>query len=314
MRVFQGHQAAGVLPAGGAVALGNFDGVHKGHQELVRRARAHAQRLGGPSLVLTFEPHPTRVLAPQHAPPLILPLEHRLELLAGLGLDATILEPFTLDYSKTPAESFVRDVLAGALRVHAVVVGFNFTFGHRRGGNPELLATLGTQLGFGLDVVPEVLVDGQPCNSTRIRALLAQGDAAGVTTLLGRPFGVRGEVVHGHHRGRTLGFPTANVEAAVELLPALGVYAARVTSLDGRDDLRGHPAVVNVGVSPTFDGTRVTVESHLLDFREDLYGRRVEVAFVARLRAEQRFSGVDALKAQITQDAAAARAVLGAAP
>lgn len=311
MRVFQGHDAARALPQGGAVALGNFDGVHRGHVELVRRARAHAARLGGPSMVLTFEPHPTRVLAPQNAPPLILPLEHRLDLLAGLGLDATVLEPFTLEYSRTTAADFVRQVLVEALRVRAVVVGFNFTFGHKRGGNPALLEALGKDAGFAVDVVQEVLVDGQPCNSTRVRQLLGLGDVVAVASLLGRPFGVRGEVVHGHHRGRTLGFPTANVEAAVEMLPALGVYAARVTALDGTD-LQAHPAVVNVGVSPTFGGTRVTVEAHLLDHTGDLYGRRLEVAFVARLRPERRFDGVDALRAQIALDAQAARTALAA--
>jgi riboflavin kinase/FMN adenylyltransferase len=313
MQVFHGHlDAARNLPRGGAVALGNFDGVHLGHRELVARVKAHARRSGGPAVVLTFEPHPTRVLAPQAAPPLIIPLDHRLALLDALGVDAVLLEPFTPAFSMIPAATFVRDVLVDALEVRAVVVGWNFRFGHQRAGTPELLLELGTRHGFAVDVVQEVVAGTIPVSSSRVRQLITDGDVATVQHLLGRPFSVRGTVVHGQHRGRTLGFPTANVESAVELLPARGVYAARVSSLDG-GPLRQHPAVVNVGVNPTFGGTRVTVEAHLLDHAADLYGQHLEVAFTQRLRAEQKFDGVEALRTQITRDAARARELLATA-
>ncbi|MBI5495475.1 MAG: bifunctional riboflavin kinase/FAD synthetase [Deltaproteobacteria bacterium] len=313
MLVLNGPAAASSLPAGGAVALGNFDGVHRGHQELVRRARAHAARLGGPSIVLTFDPHPSRVLAPARAPPLILPTPHRLDLLAGLGVDAVVLVPFTAELARVPADAFVRDVLAGALRAAVVVVGFNFTFGHGRAGTPALLHTLGAAHGFTVDVVDGVLEGGEPISSTRARLAIQQGDMAAATRLLGRPFAVRGTVVHGHHRGRTLGFPTANLAAHVELLPALGVYAARVDAVGGGPPV-AHPAVVNVGTAPTFGGSLVTVEVHLLDADTDLYGRELEVAFVHRLRPEQRFDGIDALRGQIQADVTEARRLLAGPP
>ncbi|MEW5853609.1 MAG: bifunctional riboflavin kinase/FAD synthetase [Myxococcota bacterium] len=309
MHILRGHQDAGTLARGGAVALGNFDGVHRGHQVLVQRAVEHARKLGGPALAFTFEPHPTRVLAPALAPPLIVPLEHRLDLLEELGLDAVVLEPFTPELAKTPAEDFVRNVLVGALGIKAAVVGYNFTFGHARKGNPELLTRLGAELGFLVDVVNPVDVNGMLCSSTKIRELVLEGNVEGAAILLGRPFSVRGVVVHGNHRGRLLGFPTANVSAPVELLPRLGVYVAQVVLRDV-EARPAHPAVVNVGVSPTFGGGPVTVEAHLLDFTGDLYGQRLEVRFLRRLRDEKRFAGVEQLKAQIEQDVAYARRFL----
>ena len=291
------------------MALGNFDGVHLGHQALVKRAVAFGETHKTPSLVFTFEPHPTRVLAPHLAPPLIIPLEHRLALLEELRPTATVLEPFTAEFARMSAEDFVKTVLVGALRVKHVVIGYNFTFGHKRGGNPELLARMAQELGFTLDVVHAVDVEGLAVSSTKIRELILEGNVRGATILLGRPFSVRGTVVTGHQRGRTIGFPTANVQSAVELLPKLGVYAARFGRLEREVLIR--PCVVNVGVAPTFGGGAVTVEAHVMDFDGDLYGQRVEVHFVERLRDEQRFPHVDALKAQIGQDVARARAVLG---
>lgn len=308
MLVVRGHRAAG-LATGGAVALGNFDGVHKGHQELVSRAIRHARSVSGPAVAFTFEPHPTRVLAPALAPPLILPLEHRLELLEEAGLDAVVLEPFTTELAKVSAESFVREVLWSELKVKVAVVGYNFTFGHRRQGNPEVLRALGVDLGFTVDVVSPVEVQGMQCSSTKIRELILEGNMGGAALLLGRAFSVRGTVIHGNHRGRLLGFPTANVSAPVELFPRLGVYAARVRRLDvpGQPVL---PAVVNVGRAPTFGAGPVTVEAHVLDFQGDLYGQRIEVSFIKHLRDECRFDGPEALKAGIAADVAAARQVL----
>lgn len=301
MQVYTGHVEAAAAAPVGAVALGNFDGVHLGHRELVRRARAHAARLGGPAVVFTFEPHPTRVLAPRLAPPLIMPLAQRLEALEALGVDAVVLEPFTAALARMSAQAFVTEVLAGAMRVRAAVVGYNFTFGHKRSGNPALLTQLGQTHGFEVDVVPEVTVDGMACSSTKVRELLLEGNVRGATMVLGKPFCLQGVVVKGHQRGRTLGFATANVETSVELLPRPGVYAATVRMIP---DHAGAPwpAVVNVGTAPTFGGSSLTVEAHLLDRTVDVYGKQLAVDFVERLRGERRFDGSEALKAQIAVD------------
>jgi riboflavin kinase/FMN adenylyltransferase len=313
MQVFHGHVLAQGLPPKGAVALGNFDGVHKGHQALVSTAKAQAAATGGPTVVFTFEPHPTRVLAPHLAPPLILPLDQRLERLESLGVDAVVLQPFTPEFARTSAADFVTQALVGSLRANAVVIGFNFTFGHKRAGNPALLQALGAQLGFGVHVVPEVSVDGLPCSSTKVRELLLGGNVEGAQLVMGRPFALRGTVVKGHQRGRLLGFPTANLQASVELLPGTGVYAGWVRPLDAQGG-GPWPAVVNVGVAPTFGGGPVTVEAHLLDVSLDLYGRPLQLDFLHRIREERRFPGVESLKAQIALDAQTARQLLGAAP
>jgi riboflavin kinase/FMN adenylyltransferase len=293
------------------VAIGNFDGVHLGHQALIAEARAHA-RAPDAAVALTFMPHPARVLAPAKAPPLIMPLDRRLALLAQAGAGVAVVEPFTRDFAAVEAQSFVADVLVRDLGASDVVVGYDFTFGRGRAGNVQRLQEWGTALGVSVAVIPAVTVDGAPCSSTRIRALVAGGDMRRAAALLGRTFEVEGVVVRGAARGRTLGFPTANLAPETELAPRLGIYAARARVC--ADDTGGPAflAAVSIGRNPTFeaDGAPVTVEAHLLDFAGDLYGQRLRLELVEWLRDEQRFASVDALVTQIAADVARVRALM----
>lgn len=290
------------------VAIGNFDGVHRGHQALVTAAVARARDLSGTAVVLTFDPHPGRVLAPARAPGVLTTPAQKAELVAALGADVMAVLPFDEALSRlTPAE-FVSTVLAGSLRARRVFVGAGFRFGHRQSGDVAALAALGDAHGFGLEVIAPVLEAGEPVSSSRVRDALARGDVAGARTLLGRAYAIDGQVVTGDRRGRTIGVPTANLAAENEIVPARGVYAARCRAADGAP----HAAVVNVGERPTFGGSATTIEAHLLDFEGDLYGSALRIVFEQRLREEQRFPGVEALVAQIRDDIARARALLAA--
>ncbi len=303
--------AAARTLAGGAVAIGNFDGVHLGHQALVGRALALARAEGARAGVLTFDPHPVRALRPQLAPPLITALPRKLELLAGLGLDAAVVQPFDLGYAATSAADFVARDLAGRLGVRHVVVGWDFTAGHER-ARVEALRPLVAAHGLVLHVVDPVAEGGLTVSSTKIREFLLEGKVEAAALLLTRPYDLDGRAVRGAGRGRALGFGTANL-ATEALLPRDGVYAVRARA-PGAAGWR--PGVCNVGIKPTVDDSgRVGVEVHLLEHDGgDLYGAELRVAFVARLRDERRFPSLEALKAQIALDAAQARALLAAAP
>jgi riboflavin kinase/FMN adenylyltransferase len=315
MRVFPSIEEAagsGVL-RGGALAIGNFDGVHLGHRALVARARALADRRGAAAGALTFEPHPVRVLRPQLAPPLLTSLSRKLELLAGAGVEAAVVQPFDLAYAATPAAAFVsRDL--GRLGVGEVVVGWDFTAGHER-ARVEALRPLLAASGLALEVVEPVTEGGLTVSSTKIREFLLEGNVEGAALLLARAYDLDGQVTRGAGRGRGFGFATANV-ATMALLPALGVYAVRAR-LGGASSPAGgaadHAGVCNVGVKPTVDASgRVIAEVHLFDFDgRDLYGEPIRLGFVARLREERRFPSVEALRRQIAADAAQARALLG---
>jgi riboflavin kinase/FMN adenylyltransferase len=292
------------------LTIGNFDGVHLGHRAIVdtvvERARSHQ----GESVVFTFEPHPRRVLQPEAAPRMLTTLEQKLELLEAGGIDAVIVEEFTAEYARTPAEAFIRDTIYRQIRPREVYVGYDFHFGRDREGSMRMLTELGPRLGFSVTVIPEVLIEEGDVNSTRIRKLLSDGDAEKAALMLGRPYAVRGQIVEGDHRGRTLGFPTANLEPENEILPSSGVYAGRIRFLDDGDPARGSeiPAVVNVGTRPTFEGDgSIHVEAHLIDWSGDAYGRRVDLGFLGFLRGERRFPDPDALKARIAQDVVDAR-------
>jgi riboflavin kinase/FMN adenylyltransferase len=289
-----------------AVTIGNFDGVHRGHVALVRAAARWARTAGGDTVVLTFDPHPASVLEPARAPATLTTLEQKAELLASLGVDRLVVAPFDQDLARRPPEEFARLVLAGALQARRVVVGDNFRFGHDRIGDVALLAALGEALGFEVEAVAPVLHDSLPISSSRVRRALVVGAVDEASALLGREYFIDGRVVVGERRGRTLGFPTANLASENEVLPAVGVYAARCRVPPGRWE----PAVVNVGRRPTFGGRPVSVEAHLLDFEGDLYDAEVRLAFVARLRGERRFPGPEALVAQIRRDADGARDLL----
>jgi riboflavin kinase/FMN adenylyltransferase len=288
------------------VTIGNFDGVHRGHQALVSAAVAQARAVGGLAVVLTFDPHPARLLSPQRAPASLTTRAQKEELLAGLGVDRLAVLPFDTEMARRSPEAFARDVLAGAIGARHVVVGESFRFGHRREGDVRLLVALGDRLSFGTRAVPPVLEEGVPVSSSRIRDALARGEVRAARGLLGRAYYVDARVVRGDGRGRRIGVPTANLEPENEILPAWGVYTARCR-VEGEE---WRPAVVNLGERPTFGGGPVALEAHLLDFDGDLYGARVRLAFHERLRGEQRFDGPERLVARILQDVAEARALL----
>jgi len=290
-----------------AVALGTFDGVHAGHARLLRLAVEHAHRRGAEAVALTFDPHPAKVLAPDLAPPLIHGLSRKAELIAALGIDTLVVQPFDARFAGRSAEAFASDILAAALTAREVVVGYDFTFGRDRQGNAVALAAMGSRLGFETIVVPPVAVDGLVASSTKVREFVLEARLSAAALLLGRPFEITGKVVPGVGRGKTLGIPTANVEPEGELLPPPGVYAGWAEL--GAD--RRYAMVLNVGMAPTFaDRSGPIVEAHLLGFQGDLYGERVVLLLKQRLRSEVRFATPEALVKQIHLDIARAAELL----
>ncbi len=294
------------------VTIGVFDGVHRGHQAIVARAASTARVAGLPCVVLTFDPHPGDVVRPGTRVPMLSTVAHRVELLHAAGADAVWVLPFTIETSRLTAEEFVRDVLVGELRAAAVVVGANFHFGNRAAGHFDTLQSLGAALGFTATSVALVGGPGDSgpvWSSTQVRERVATGDVAGAAEILGRPHRVEGEVVHGDHRGRELGFPTANLALSADpAVPADGVYSGWLVRADGER----LPAAISVGSNPTFDGTERRVEAYVLDRDDlDLYGEHVAVEFAERLRGMERFESVDALLAQMSADVVAARAQVG---
>lgn len=292
---------------GSVVTLGAFDGVHRGHQALIDVTVDAARARGVPALGFTFHPHPAKVLAPHRAPPLLMALSERTRTMLGFGLDVVVVQPFDADFAEVSASDFVEHFLVAKLRPRQIVVGFNFAYGRGRAGNLEHLRACGRRFDFDVHVVDPVQVGDQVCSSSRIRGLLIEGEVRSVEALLGRPHALTGRVVHGDQRGRTLGFPTANVAVEAELLPKVGVYATRV-QLEGESTWRA--SVCNIGRRPTFRGAEVTVEAHLLDFDGDLYGTHVRVQLIERIREERRFEGLNEIVAQLTRDVATARACL----
>lgn len=291
------------------LTLGNFDGVHRGHQAILGRVAKAAHATGGEAVALTFHPHPVAVLRPEHAPSLITSLRDRLRLLAGRDLDVVLLQHFTPTFAQLSAEDFVQRFVVDRLGVTRVIVGHSVSFGQGRRGDAELLSTLGARHGFGVEVVGPVRVDGHDVSSSAVRRAIAAGDVVLAATLLGRSHRLSGRVVPGRRRGATIGFPTANVGLRAGMLPPDGVYAVRMLRGDAWVD-----GVANIGTNPTFGDTGRTLEVHLFDFDADLYGERVSVAFVERLRGEEAFPSVEALVAQIARDVEGARAVLARRP
>jgi len=298
------------------VTIGNFDGVHLGHQHVIRRAREVAGELGGAELVaVTFDPHPIAVLRPEHAPPTLTTVAARVQLLAEAGVDDVLVLPFTRDVADWTPERFVREILVDALHARAVVVGANFRFGSKAAGDVVTLRELGELSDFA---VHGIALDGGPqvWSSTYVRNCLAAGDVEGAAEALGHPFRVRGVVVKGDQRGRELGYPTANVPThGMHAAPADGVYAGRLRRV-GDPASEAMPAAVSVGTNPTFAGERERrVESYVLGRDDlDLYGVEVEVSFVARIRGMKRFENVDDLVATMEEDCERARLLLGADP
>lgn len=285
------------------LALGNFDGVHRGHRKILDRVRRVASERMATSVVMTFDPHPPRVVRPDKAPSLLMTTAQKLEAIAEAGMQGTAVVRFTTEMSQWDPEMFVKTVLVDWLHVSEVWVGANFLFGRDRAGTFSLLRTLGARFGFGAEKIDPVRYKDFVVSSTRIRRLVSEARVDEAGALLGRQYFIDGTVVHGAERGRTIGFPTANIETTNELLPAHGVYATTAT-IDGVV----YPSVTNIGVRPTVDDSgRVSIETHVFGLAADLYGKTVRVGFVQRLRDERRFDSLDALKTQIADDCGRAR-------
>lgn len=309
MDVYRGHgELARVAWRGAAVAIGNFDGVHAGHRALIDRACRLADANGVTSAALTFDPHPSEVLAPSTSPQKLTSLARRLELMEAAGLGAVVVEPFTRDLATLPPDAFIDRVVLGAMRAQAIVVGYDFNYGAGRAGSPEALRAHGGRAGIEVAIVEPVEVGGEVASSTKVRGYLKAGDLAGAERLLGRRWDVDGVVVHGAKRGRAIGVPTANISPTSDLPVAPGIYAVTL-GVEGGPVL---PAVASLGTNPTFvDGGRLVLEVHVLDWDGDLYDRKVRTTFVAWLRPERKFDSVDALIAQIRRDISDARPLLG---
>jgi riboflavin kinase/FMN adenylyltransferase len=288
------------------LTLGNFDGVHIGHISLFQRLKELAEELGGESLIVSFNPHPIKVLSPGNGPPLITPHEQKVQLIDEAGIDVFIVVEFTLEFAQLSAHNFVQKIIHDKIGARALVVGPDYRFGHQREGDIPLLTQMGEKLGFEVHVVPDLTVNGREVSSSTIRSLLIAGDLKSARRMLGRDYQVAGQVVPGRDRGgRLLGFPTANLKLFDELTPKPGVYATEVF-IDGQR----YEGATNIGYSPTFKNGTFSVETHILDFSGDIYGKIIQVRFIERLRDEKTFSGPEELSAQIRKDAEQARRML----
>ena len=310
MRIYRHYDALPADARGAAVAIGNFDGVHPGHQTVIHEAGLIAGDMCRPWAVLTFEPHPRAFFTPGSEPFRLTPFRSKARRIAELGADLLIVQRFDKAFSSLPAEDFVNTVLVDGLGAGHVVSGYDFVFGHKRGGNCELLLAMGAKKGFGFTAVnAQTDSSGEAYSSTRVRERLGDADPRGAAAILGRDFEIEGRVARGEARGKSIGFPTANIPLGAYLRPALGVYAVRaaIEQENGEIWLDG---VANIGIRPTFGGDGVVLEVFLFDFDDDLYGKRLRVRLVDFLRPEKKFDGVDDLKAQIAQDSAKAQKIL----
>ncbi|MBF6569225.1 MAG: bifunctional riboflavin kinase/FAD synthetase [Candidatus Binataceae bacterium] len=290
------------------VALGNFDGVHLGHRSILKQAIDRARDCGGTAYALTFDPLPAKLLSPQRSPSLLVTPADKLELLRTAGVDGVIVIEFTLELSRVGARDFVQRYILGKIGARAVIVGHSVSFGHQRAGNAAAMIQFGRELGFHTMVAEPVKVDGVEVSSTKIRQLIGSGDIKAAGRLLGRNHFLSGIVVRGRERGRQMGFPTANLRSETECIPPDGVYAIRVILADGE-----YPAVTNIGVRPTFNEPERTIEAHIFDFARDLYGQRIRLEFVERIRSERKFESSQALASQIAADLNRAREILSIA-
>ncbi len=302
MKIFHDLENANIAKPT-VLTLGVFDGLHLGHQAIMRKVVERASATGAVATAITFDPHPRAVLHPESAPPLLQTLDQRLANLEVIGIEQAVVVKFTREFASQPAEDFLRDVVHDRLHAKEVYLGKGFAFGKERGGNIDLLQKMSAKLGFVADEVDEVQVHGQRVSSSRIRELLAQGRVNLARRMLGRPYGVEGVVIRGDRRGHTIGFPTANLKAHNRVIPKYGVYAT-ATLIDGV----WRRGVTNIGVRPTFgDVLAPSVETHVLDFDGDLYGDALRVRFLHRIRDEQKFNSIDKLVAQIHRDSDRAR-------
>jgi riboflavin kinase/FMN adenylyltransferase len=305
MRIVRGIKNFNERLQNPVLTLGNFDGVHLGHQAIFNKVIERAHKINGTSIVFTFEPHPLKVLTPERSPRLLNTFHGKMKLLAEAGIDVVICANFTRVFAEQHPDDFARDVLHTQLGVREVYVGYDYAFGKGREGSIESLKGMGRSYGFEVGIVEAVRVNNIVVSSSVIRDLISGGRLEEAASLLGREYVLEGEVVHGAHRGRALGFPTANVHAANELLPGYGVYAVR-SFIEGR----WIDGVASIGVRPTFGTGPVSIEVFLFDFNGDLYGKHIDVAFLKQLRQEKRFPNVDALVSQMHEDVGEAKKVL----
>jgi riboflavin kinase/FMN adenylyltransferase len=308
MRVVRSLERARGLFERPIVTIGNFDGVHRGHQVILKQVREDAAQRSVPAVALTFEPHPVAVLRPDKAPRLLMTLHDRLAALGVCGMDATVLQRFTRSFAEIEADDFIQRFLVDILDAQKLVVGHDLNFGRGRKGNVELLVEAGGRYGFGVEVIRPVLAEGMVVHSSVVREKVAEGDVGSAARLLGRPHVVRGRVVHGAGRGQKIGFATANLKPRPQLVPPDGVYVTRARTGDRRID-----GVTSIGSAPTFAGTESVIETHLFTPPEDFYGRVMALEFYERLRDQQKFADAKALAAQIALDVDRAKQILARA-
>lgn len=305
MHVVHGHRHVPAELRGSAVAIGNFDGVHRGHRALIAEAKARAAEKKTRSSALIFEPYPREFFQPNEAHFRLTPLKRKLVLFESLGLDLVFVEPFDSELAALSAQGFIERVIVAGLGASHIVIGYDFYFGHKRGGNPEMMLRAGEELGFGVTVMPPLAEDGEPFSSSAIRLYLAQGDVKGAARMLGEPWRVAGRVVGGAKRGTGMGYPTANLPMPKGTTLGHGIYAVRAY-LGGTP----HDAAAYLGTRPTFDDGMPVLEVFLFDFSGDLYGRDMEVEFIDFIRADRKFHSVDELVAQMDRDIAGVKAAL----
>lgn len=306
MEVFVGVEHLSRFIRNPVITIGNFDGVHRGHQALFERVKEWAAKLHGESVVMTFYPQPLQVLAPEAGPPLITLHDRKIQLIGSCGIDVTIVIPFDREFSRISAPSFVKDLLVGKIGIKAIVVGYDYRFGYGRQGDIDFLREMGDECGFIVDIVSGVQVEETVVSSTLIRQLIRDGDLREAGRLLGRPYEVSGTVITGRRRGgRLLGFPTANIRLSGQACPRPGVYAVEAEVNGSR-----YGGAANLGYNPTFGDDELSLEVHILDFDKDIYGKPISVRFIDRLRDEVRFSGVEELVQQIRKDVETARQIL----
>ncbi|MFN0219029.1 MAG: bifunctional riboflavin kinase/FAD synthetase [Hyphomicrobium sp.] len=307
MQVVHGHSHVPITARAAVVAIGNFDGVHRGHRALITEAIARGKALGRAPAVMVFEPHPREFFQPDEAHFRLTPLTRKLAIFEKLGVRVAFVQHFDAHMAQMSAMEFIERVLVAGLGVAHVVIGYDFYFGHKRGGNPETLAAAGADLGFGVTILPPVAEAGEVFSSSQVRLHLAQGDVKGATHMLGAPWRVAGKVVGGAHRGAGLGYPTANVPMPKGTTLGHGIYAVRAHVGD-----EAHNAAAYLGTRPTFDDGKPVLEVFLFDFDGDLYGRDMEVEFVDFIRPDRKFESPEALVAQMHEDVARAKAALAA--
>lgn len=304
MKIFESLNNVGGFP-NPVLTIGNYDGIHTGHQEIIRRVVMKAREIGGTPVLMTFHPHPLSVLKPDSYIRLITPLHLKKKLVESFGIDVMLLLPFDAQFQELSPEFFVKRLLFESLGIKWIFVGYDFKFGKNGKGNVDTLKELSKTYDFGCDVVEAIRISGERVGSNAIRKLIMEGDVEKAGTFLGRPHMIEGTVVKGENRGKTLGFPTINLDTFFELVPKNGVYVTEV-------ELKGKrkPAVTNIGYNPTFGGKKFVMETHILDFSGNLYGKEVMIYFHKRVRQEMKFSGIEELKQQIAKDIAIAREYL----